>query len=69
MNTTKTPLTNTHVKLIGENGNALNLLAKTKYAMKRDGVDPHIIDEFANDATSGDYDHLLQTINKYVHVE
>lgn len=57
------------VKLIGENGNAYNILGKVKKAMQRAGVDKETQDQYMKEATSGNYDHLLAVTMKYVDVE
>lgn len=57
------------VKLIGENGNAFNIIGKVRKEMKRNGVSNDEIDLFINEAMSGDYDNLLRTCMKYVNVE
>ncbi len=57
------------VKLIGENGNAFNIIGKVRKEMKRNGVSNDEIDKFLNEAMSGDYDNLLRTCMKYVNVE
>ena len=54
------------VKLTGVDGNAFMILGVVSRALKDAGIDPK---EFYNEATSGDYDHLLQTVFKYVEVE
>jgi hypothetical protein len=35
-------------------------------ALRKGGADKEYIDKFKNEATSGDYDNLLQTVCKYV---
>ena len=57
------------VKLIGENGNAFNIIGKVRKEMKRNGVPNDEIDLFINEAMSGDYNNLLRTCMKYVNVE
>jgi hypothetical protein len=57
------------VKLIGEDGNAYNILGRVKQAMRRAKVDPAVIAEYMAEATKGDYDHLLLTTMAYVEVE
>lgn len=57
------------VKLIGENGNAFNIIGKVRKEMKRNGVPNNEIDLFINEAMSGDYNNLLRTCMKYVNVE
>jgi hypothetical protein len=57
------------VQLIGENGNAFNIIGKVRKEMKRNGVPNNEIDLFINEAMSGDYNNLLRTCMKYVNVE
>lgn len=57
------------VKLIGENGNAFNIIGKVRKEMKRNGVPNDEIDLFINEAMSGNYDKLFRTCMKYVNVE
>jgi methenyltetrahydromethanopterin cyclohydrolase len=57
---------NVSVKLAGEDGNVFMILGRVKYAMKREGCTKEEIEEFVNEATSGDYDKVLQTIMKTV---
>lgn len=63
------PKYNISVKLIGENGNAFNIIGKVRKEMKRNGVSNDEIDLFINEAMSGDYNNLLRTCMKYVNVE
>ena len=55
-----------HVQLTGKNGNAFFILGRVTKAMLRAGLTNVEIREFREEATSGDYDHLLQTVMKYV---
>jgi hypothetical protein len=57
------------VQLTGEDGNAFAVMGKVGKALKRAGVDKAEVDKFYAEATSGDYDHLLQVCMKYVEVE
>jgi len=50
-----------HVQLVGQDGNAFFILARVVSALKDAGATKEEIDEFRTEATSGDYDHLLQT--------
>jgi hypothetical protein len=50
-----------HIKLIGLDGNAFSILGRVRKAMKKAGLPDDIIDDYHTQATSGDYDHLLQT--------
>lgn len=61
--------TNITVKLIGKNGNAFNLLGIVRRAMRRTGYNEAFVKQFTDEATSGDYHHLLMTILKYVEVK
>jgi len=56
------------VKLTGTDGNAFLTLGLVSKALKAKG---HTEGEktFMEEATSGDYDHLLQTCMKYVNVK
>lgn len=58
-----------HVKLIGEDGNAYNLLGITKRALKKAGISDEEIKQFMDEAMSSDYNHLLRTIMDWVEVE
>jgi hypothetical protein len=49
------------VQLSGEDGNAFAILGRTTAALRAAGVSSEEIDAFFAEATSGDYDHLLQT--------
>ena len=55
------------VRLIGQDGNAFNLLGICKRAIRE--YPDFKWKQFYDEATSGDYDHLLQTIMKYFEVE
>ena len=56
------------VELIGEDGNAFYILGKVKKEMRKQGIVKYVIDDFLEEAMSGDYDHLLRTCMKYVNV-
>lgn len=55
------------VDLSGSSGNAFSILAKVRKALRRQ-VGEDVAQKFKEEATSGDYDHLLQTCFKYVTV-
>lgn len=57
------------VKLVGEDGNAFAILRRVLKAMKFAGLTKTTLTNFFNQATSGDYDHLLQTCMEWVEVE
>jgi hypothetical protein len=58
-----------HAKLIGKDGNAFIVLGEVLASLQEAGVDAAEVEEFINDATSGDYDHLIRTVMKWVTVE
>lgn len=49
----------------GRRGNAFALLGEVKRAMKEAGWTRIEIERFIEEATSGDYDHMLHVINQY----
>ena len=57
------------VELTGHDGNAFAILGTVQKALRRGGVPAHLRIDFRDEATSGDYDHLLQTCMKWVTVE
>ena len=68
MSILKQPKYNIQVQLSGADGNAYNLLAIVRRALKRANVPQAEVDEFMAEATSSDYDHLLQTCMRWVSV-
>jgi len=56
------------VELTGQDGNAFAVLGAVKKAMRRADVPHDEIQEFLDEAVSGDYDHLLQTVMATVEV-
>ena len=56
------------VKLSEEDGNVFYILGKCKQAIKRIWSEEEWT-KFRDEATTGDYDHVLQTIMKYFDVE
>jgi Domain of unknown function (DUF4314) len=57
------------VQLSGEDGNAFAILGRTTAALRAAGVPSEEIDAYFAEATSGDYDHLLQTTMAWVDSE
>ena len=57
------------VKLIGQDGNAFNILGICRRAMKRANLSESEIEAFTTEATSGDYNHLLATCCEWFNVE
>jgi hypothetical protein len=59
---------NIEVNLSGEDGNAFAIIGRTTKEMRKAGVSKSEIDAFVKEATSGDYDHLIQTVMRWVKV-
>lgn len=68
---------NITVQLVGEDGNAFNLIGKVRNALRKGlladgsytaGEIANEIRHFTEEATSGDYDHVIQTCMKWVNV-
>jgi hypothetical protein len=57
------------VQLSGEDGNAFAILGRTTGALRQAGLAQEEIDDYFAEATSGDYDHLLQTTMRWVNWE
>ncbi len=56
------------VELSGVDGNVFSILGKVRSALRKAKVPNEDIQEFTDEATSGDYDHALQTCMDYVDV-
>jgi hypothetical protein len=57
------------VELVGHDGNAFAIIGRVRQAMRRATVPAEDIDAFSKEATSSNYDHLLQTVMIWVDVE
>ena len=57
------------VQLTGQDGNAFAILGRTTGALRRAGLPQEEIDDYVAEATSGDYDHLLQTNMRWIQCE
>ncbi|KKN47330.1 hypothetical protein LCGC14_0663890 [marine sediment metagenome] len=57
-----------HVKLTNRDDNAFSILARVRKALRENGMSDKI-DEFTKEATSGDYNHLLQVVMEYCDIE
>ena len=53
------------VNLIDQDGNAFSILAKCQSAARRAAWDERYLEEFLDEATAGDYNHLLRTVMDY----
>jgi hypothetical protein len=67
--TTGTRYPDITVRLVGGDGNAFAILGAVKAGLRRAGVTKEEQDAFYAEATSGDYNHLLQTAMAWVEVE
>ena len=56
------------VKLTGKGGNAFAILGTVVRGMRKAGVTEEEVHAFTAEATSGDYNHLLQTAMAWVEV-
>jgi len=61
-------ITDVRVRLVGEDGNAFAIMGRVSKALRRAGL-VDIADEFMTEATSGDYNHLLETVLDYVETD
>ena len=57
------------VKLVGRDGNAFYILGQVERAMKKHNVPEEEIQQFMNEAMSGDYNKLLRTCMAWVDVK
>lgn len=55
-----------YVPLVREDGNAFSILGRVRVALRQGGVPKAEIDQFFTEATSGDYSHLLETVQAWV---
>jgi hypothetical protein len=53
---------------LGPDGNAFAILGRATCAMRKAGCSKSHIERMMDEATSGDYDHLLLTVGKYCEV-
>lgn len=56
------------VSLYNQDGNAFSILGKTIRELRRNHVSELEINAFIKEASSGDYDHLLAVVQKYVQI-
>ena len=54
-------------KLVGTDGNAFSVMAKVRESLRKAGLRDQI-DDFLQEATSGEYNHLLAVCHKYVDI-
>ena len=56
------------VQLSGHDGNAYNIMGRVANALKAEGATKEEVAQYHAESTSGDYNHLLQTAGRWVHV-
>ena len=61
--------TKPHLKRIGEDGNAFSILGRARRVLKRANYPEEKIDQFMQEAMSGDYNKLLITTSEWFDVE
>jgi hypothetical protein len=59
---------NVEVRLSGRDGNAFFIIGATSVALRRAGISEDEIKAYKDEATSGDYDNVLQTTMRWVEV-
>jgi len=57
------------LELVGQDGNAFSILGKALKVARQAGWAEVQVKQFQTEATSGNYDHLLQTCMKYFEVK
>jgi len=56
------------VDLVGEDGNAMAIMARVSSALRRAGVSREERDSYYEQSTSGDYDNVLRVAMEWVEV-
>jgi len=64
----QSPSEKPEITLVGEDGNAFAILGRVAKTLRRAGADQEYIDQYTKEATSGNYDHLLEVTMRYVEV-
>lgn len=62
MNNLFSPAKTVNFDMIGQDGNAFVLIGGWRQQARREGWSSADIDKVVNEATSGDYDHLIATL-------
>lgn len=57
------------VQLVGVDGNAFAIIGACRQTAKQQGLSKEDITRFVDEATSGDYDHLLATCMRWFTIE
>ncbi len=56
------------VKLVGEDGNAFNIMGKVSKALRNGGATDDEISQYMDESMEGDYDNLLRVATEWVNV-
>ncbi len=56
------------LKLVGTDGNAFAVMGAARYALRKHGRND-LVEEFLEECTTGDYNHLLATCMEWFDVE
>lgn len=56
------------VQLVGQDGNAFLIIGRVREALRSANVGSDEIQKFTDEATAGDYNHVLQTVMRWVEV-
>ena len=56
------------VELSSQDGNAFMIIGRVQRALRKAGVDKEEITRYVNEATSGDYDNVIQTTARWVEI-
>jgi len=64
----KAPKIIPEIRLNGNNGDSFTILSKVTEELIKAGADKEYVEKYLNEATAGDYDHLLGVTMKYVDV-
>jgi hypothetical protein len=59
---------NVEVQLTGRDGNAFGIIGRCMKVAKDNGVDKAEISKFVEECQSGDYQHLLRTVQEWFSV-
>jgi hypothetical protein len=54
------------VQLSGNDGNAFAIMGAVQKALKREGASKEELNQYFQESTSGDYDHLLKVAGEWV---
>ena len=57
------------VNLVGQDGNAFFIMGTVQKALSRAGASREELDQYFEEATSGDYHHLLVTTMEWVNIK